>query len=440
MAIYENPAELLSKLIQFDTTNPPGHERACIEYIDGLLRDAGIQTVMVGKHPDRPNLIARIKGRGEAAPLLMYGHVDVVPAGGQAWEVPPFEGRIQEGEVWGRGALDMKSGDVMFLCAMLRAQAEKLDLPGDLILMMLSDEEQGGTYGARYIVEEQAAHLEGVKYALGEFGGFSSYSAGHRFYRIQTAERRVCTVELTVRGPGGHGSLRHTGTAMAKLGRVLTTLDHNRLPVHVLPLVDQMLKITASKLDGDQRDQLLALTDPTRTDAVLDAAGLALRGWESLLHNSVNATIVRGGTATNVIPSEIVLTLDGRVLPAITTETFLAEIQALVGDDVELRAVVDEPVQTFEPDLTHFDLLGSILTDMDPTGTPMPHLTSGATDGRHLARLGIQTYGFIPMKLPADFEFASLIHSANERIPVEGLEFGVEAVYRAVKAIQYSGN
>lgn len=436
--IYQRPAELLQHLIRFDTTNPPGNEIECIAYIDGLLKDAGCETMLVGKAPDRPNLISRLKGRGEAPPLLLYGHVDVVPTAGQDWQHPPFGGDLVEGYIWGRGALDMKGPDAMLISAFLRAKAEGLQLPGDLILAMVSDEEAGSEYGARYLVEHHAELFDGVRYALGEFGGFAMPIAGKRFYPIMVAEKRICTTRATVRGPGGHGALRHTGGTMAKVARLLTALDQHRLPVHHLPVVVQMIEGIVGQLDEPLRSHVARLLDPAQTDATLDEMGEAGRTFDTILHNSVNVTFIRGGVKDNVIPSEVVMTLDGRVLPGLTTAQFYDEIRALVGDFVELEPIHDEPVVTQAPDVTHFETLAGILREADPTGTPIPYLANGATDGRYFAQLGIQTYGFTPMNLPPDFNFAATIHAANERITVEALEFGTRAMYEAVVRLSHA--
>src|ERR671917_1957852 len=190
--LYERPAELLQRLIRFNTTNPPGNERECVEWIDELLREGGFETQILAKDPERPNLLARLKGRDQAPALLLYGHVDVVPVEGQSWRHPPFEGKNVDGLVWGRGALDMKGGVAMMLAAFLRAKAEGLAPPGDVLLLVLSDEESGGDYGAKYLVEEHARLFDGVRYALGEFGGFSLYVGRRRFYPIQVAEKQLC--------------------------------------------------------------------------------------------------------------------------------------------------------------------------------------------------------------------------------------------------------
>jgi acetylornithine deacetylase/succinyl-diaminopimelate desuccinylase-like protein len=189
---YERPVELLQQHIRFNTTNPPGNERECVEWIDELLRGGGYETKILAKDPERPNLLARLEGRGEAPSLLLYGHIDVVTVQGQNWQHPPFEGKNVDGWVWGRGALDMKSGVAMMLAAFLRAKAEGLTPPGDVLFLVLSDEENAGNYGAKYLVEEHAGLFDGVRYALGEFGGFSLYVGRRRFYPIQVAEKQLC--------------------------------------------------------------------------------------------------------------------------------------------------------------------------------------------------------------------------------------------------------
>ncbi len=185
MSVHEHPAEMLRRLIQFDTTNPPGREAACVGYINDLLTAAGFETTLLARDPERPNLVARLAGEGNAPPLLLYGHVDVVTTAGQVWQHPPFEGRLVDGYVWGRGALDMKGGVAMLLSAFLRARAEGLRPSGDVVLAILCDEEADGDHGARFMVERHAGLFDGVRYAIGEFGGFTMPVGGRTFYPIQ---------------------------------------------------------------------------------------------------------------------------------------------------------------------------------------------------------------------------------------------------------------
>ncbi len=424
-------AELLSRLIAFDTTNPPGNERACIAWIDEQLRDLPCETRIVASDPERPNLIARITGRGQAPPLLLQGHVDVVSTAGQQWAVPPFEGRIADGHVWGRGALDMKGGVAMMLAAFIRAADPDAPPPGDVILCVLSDEEAGGDLGARFLVEEHPELFAGVRHAIGEFGGFSLSIAGRSFYPIMVAEKQLCWTRATIRGPGGHGSLPLRGGAMAKLGRFLETIDRRRLPVHVTPVVRQMVDAIAAALPGPAGAPLRLLLQPALTDRLLGVGGDALAMFDPLLHNTVNATIVHGGDKTNVIPAQIELELDCRLLPGFGPEDLLAELRPLAGDDIELEVFRYEQCPQTQ-DLVLFDSLAGVLRELDPGAKPMPLLLAGVTDARFFARLGIQTYGFLPMQLPADLRFIELIHAADERVPAATLEFGAGAISRVI--------
>ena len=422
-----HPVELLQQLIRFDTTNPPGNEAECISYINGLLTEAGIQTTILAQKPDRPNLVARLPGRGQAEPLLLYGHVDVVTAENQVWQHPPFAAEVADGFVWGRGALDMKGGVAMMLSAMLRAKADRLSLPGGVLLAIVADEEMLGSHGARYLVENHADLFETVRYAIGEFGGFTLPVGEQRFYPIMVAEKQVCWMEATLRGPGGHGSLPVRGGAMAKLARFLRQLDSRRLPVHITPAACLMFEAMGSGMGGVAGLMFRLLLNPALTNLVLGLLGERGRMFGPLLHNTVSPTILQGSDKTNVIPSEVSVQLDGRLLPGYRPDDLMRELRAIVDDDVELALVQYDPGPP-EPDMGLFDTLSSILKDADPGGIPVPLLLSGTTDGRLFAQLGIQTYGFLPMKLPADFDFTRTIHGADERIPVEAVEFGTRAM------------
>lgn len=432
MPMYEQPAQLLQRLIRFNTTNPPGNEADCMRFIQSVLEEVGIPSRLVAKDGQRPNLIARLKGRGDAAPLLLQGHVDVVTTEHQEWKYPPFEAIEAEGFIWGRGALDMKGGVAMMLAAFARAKAEGANLAGDVLLTILSDEEVGGEYGARYLVEQHAHLFEGVRYALGEFGGFTMYIGGKRFYPIQVQEKQCSTVQATLRGSGGHGSLPMRGGAMAKLGHMLHTLDTHRLPVHIVPVTEMMIKGIASALEEPLQSLLLQLLNPTRTDEILGALGAVGQTLDALLHNTVNVTMLQGGTQINVIPSQLVVQMDSRLLPGFTPEEALAELHTLLGDEAELDMPYFDPGQS-KADLGLYETLAGILREDDPEGVPIPYMMPAVTDGRFFGRLGIQTYGFLPVRLPEDFSFMQTIHAANERIPVEAMQAGTSAVYRALQ-------
>jgi acetylornithine deacetylase/succinyl-diaminopimelate desuccinylase-like protein len=433
-AVHERPAELLRALVRFDTTNPPGNERECISYIEGLLSSAGIATTIRARDPERPNLVARLPGRGAAPPLLLYGHVDVVTTANQQWEHPPFGAEVVDGYVWGRGTLDMKGGVAMMLSALLRARAEGLEPPGDVVFCALADEEAFGGYGARYLVEEHPELFRGVEYAIGEFGGFTLHVAGRRFYPIQVAEKQICTVRATFEGPGGHGALPVRGGAMAALGRALRELDRRRLPVHLTPVAREMCRSVARGTGFPTSAFMRLMLFPSLTDRLLKLMGERASFLDPLLHNTVSPTGLRASEKVNVIPSAVSLLFDGRLLPGFGPDDMLTELRGVIGDEAELEVLRYEPGPT-EPNMALFDTLGAVLSELDPGSIPMPLLMAGVTDGRFFTRLGIQTYGFLPLKLPPDFNFWQTVHGANERVPGAAIEFGAEAIYRALERV-----
>jgi acetylornithine deacetylase/succinyl-diaminopimelate desuccinylase-like protein len=432
--IHERPAELLRELIRFDTTNPPGNEAACIEYLRRLLQEAGVETETYAADPSRPNLVARLQGEDSSSPLLLQGHVDVVTTAGQRWTHPPFAGHLEDSWVWGRGALDMKGGVAMLVAAFLRAKSEGARLPRDVVLIVLSDEEGGGDAGARFLVEQHAELFTGMRFGLGEFGGFSLALAGRRFYPIQVAEKQICWLRAVVRGPGGHAALVNRGGTMARLARLLADLDRRQLPIHVTPVVRQMLETMAEALPRRESLVMRSLLRPALAHRALRLLGESAGLFEPMLRNTVNATIVRCGEKINVVPSVVELELDGRALPGFGPQDLIGELHAVVGDDVEVELVRHDPGPA-APDMSRFDTLAQILRELDPDGIPVPLLQPGVTDARFFSRVGVQTYGFLPLRLPDDFRFLRLVHAADERVPVAALEFGAEAVYRALQRL-----
>jgi len=429
--------ELLRDLIRFDTTNPPGNEGECVAYVQRLLDDAGVESRIFARDDARPNLIARLPGAGDAPPLLLYGHVDVVQTAGQQWTHPPFDADLLDGVVWGRGALDMKGGVAMLVDAFLRAARGELKPRGDLILAVLSDEENGGDFGAKYLVEEHADLFEGVRHSLGEFGGATVHLGGKRFYPIQVAEKQICWLRGRVRGPAGHGAIGVRGSALSKLGKILHTLDKRGLPVHVTPVTRAWLEGMAAELPRPQALLLRSLLEPRLAEATLRVVHVEqLRLIERALRNTVSVTIVHAGSKINVIPAEVELELDGRTLPGFGPDDLIREVHDLVGPELELELVRHDATPS-EPDLTWLEGLGAILRELDPGAIPVPMLQVGVTDGRFFSRIGIQTYGFLPLELPAGFEFTKLIHAADERVHAAALRFGAEAVGRAIE--RYAG-
>jgi acetylornithine deacetylase/succinyl-diaminopimelate desuccinylase-like protein len=417
-------ATLLQELIRFDTTNPPGNEEACVAHIEALLHGNGIETERYEKARGRANLVARHRGTKDCPPLMLYGHVDVVTTVGQTWTHPAFGGELHDDAIWGRGALDMKGGVAMCVRAFVDAVARNTDTP--LVLLILSDEENGGEYGAAFMADEHADALGGAKHALGEFGGASQTIAGTRFYPIQVAEKQICWLKMTVRGPGGHGAMGVKGSAMRRLGDALRALDEHDLPIHITPVVRTWVETMAEHLPV-----LRGLLDPATADETVAALGPQGRIFGRVIRNTVSPTIVRGGDKINVIPSVVEVELDGRSLPGQTPADLIREVHELVGDEIELELVRHDPGPP-DADLSQFELLADVLRDLDPDGIPVPMLQAGVTDARHLSRAGVQSYGYLPLRLPDDFEITPLIHNADERVPADALQFGVDAIARVI--------
>jgi acetylornithine deacetylase/succinyl-diaminopimelate desuccinylase-like protein len=426
--IRHHPVEILQNLIKFNTTNPPGNEEECIAYVNHLLIEAGIETKILALDPRRPNLLARIPGRGESAPLLMYGHVDVVPTENQVWKYPPFEGRVAEGQVWGRGALDMKGGIAMMLSACLRAKEEGLKPPGDVIFAALSDEETLGEFGAKYLVEKHSYLFQNIRYAIGEFGGSTFYIGNKKFYPIMVSEKQICGIMAYIRGQTGHTTIPLRDGAMAKLGAILQKLNQPCLPVHILPITRLMVQTMANVLPFPSNMVISQLLNPRLADAILRIMGTKGQILEPILRNTVNPMLVSGGEHIGQIPHEVKLHMACIMLPGFTKEDMMAELKPVLGEEVEMEVTHYEPVPA-EPDMGQYPLLTEILKEIDPDGIPLPLILPAPTDGHTLSRLGIQTYGFLPLKLPPELDFWQLLHAPDERVPVEALTFGTEAIY-----------
>ncbi len=432
MEYYQNPALLLQKLIRFNTTNPPGNEGECVLFLKNLLDAAGIDTRLLESMPGRPNLIARIKGEGNSSPLLLYGHVDVVTVENQRWKHPPFEGVIEDGYVWGRGALDMKGAVAMMAASMLNLKQENITPRGDVIFAVLCDEEALGRHGAGFIVENHAGLLQDVQYAIGEFGAFTMHVGEKKFYPIMIAEKQICTLKATFRGAGGHGSMKVDDSAMAKAGRFITAVQNKKLPVHITEPLRQMAGSMARNLPFPQRAVVAGLLNRSLADIAVKILGKSGNTFYPLLRNTVNATMIHGGNKFNVIPSEVEICLDGRLLPGYGPESVLKELKMLAGEDVILEVTEYSPGPQ-KIDMGLFKTLEGILREQEPKGIPIPLLIPGVTDARYFSRLGIQTYGFTPMILPKDIHFNEMLHGANERIPVAAVEMGTRAITSLLK-------
>lgn len=421
-------AELAARLIRYDTTNPPGEESACIGYVAELLGRFGIDCELHAADPNRPNLIARVSGTGAAPPVLVHGHVDVVGTSGQQWQHPPFEARLVDDVLWGRGAMDMKGPVAAMLRAVIDIKLAGGPPKGDVVLAVLSDEEAAAINGSRFLVEDRPELFKDIRYSIGEGGGESVDLLGHRVHPIAVAEKRICWMRATVRGVGGHGSMPVSGSTIGTLARVLHNLDNLRAPFQVSEAARVMFTSLAQLMPGDMGCALQDALDPDQSPEALAALG-ATRLLGPLLRDTVAVTTVHGGDKINVIPAEVTIELDGRTCPDSSPDELMALVRSAAGPEVDLELIQGDSGSN-DVDLRHFGSLTAIIDDISGQAPSVPALMGAFTDGSQFSRLGIQNYGFLPCVL--DFDWLGTIHGADERVPVAALEQMSEGIRRAL--------
>jgi acetylornithine deacetylase/succinyl-diaminopimelate desuccinylase-like protein len=417
-------AALCSDLIRIDTTNPGDHsgpgERTAAEWAAALLADAGLEPAVLESHPGRASVVARISGTDPGRPaLLIHGHLDVVPADAADWRVHPFSGEVQDDCVWGRGAVDMKDMDAMILAVVRQRLREGRRPPRDVVLAFLADEEAGGTYGARWLVDNHPDLFEGVTEAIGEVGGFSATIGGRRIYPIQTAEKGLAWMRLTAHGTAGHGSMLQPDNAVIEIAETVARIGRHEWPVRLTPSVTAFLAEAADALGID--------FTPDAAEEVLAKLGPITRMVGATLTNIANPTVLKAGYKVNVVPQAATADVDGRFLPG-HEEEFLAEVDEMLGTGVK-REFIQHDIAletTFDGDLCAA-MSGALLAE-DPGARIVPYCLSGGTDAKSFSRLGIRCFGFSPLRLPADLDFAGMFHGVDERVPVESLRFGVRVL------------
>ncbi|MER7568225.1 M20/M25/M40 family metallo-hydrolase [Streptomyces sp. NPDC048523] len=423
--------DLCRELIQFDTSNYGDHsgpgERKAAEWVAGKLAEVGLDPQIYESHPGRASTVARIAGEDPSRPaLLIHGHLDVVPANAQDWTHHPFSGEVADGCVWGRGAVDMKDMDAMTLAVVRDRLRSGRRPPRDIVLAFLADEEAGGTFGARHLVDHHPDLFEGVTEAISEVGGFSfTVNEQRRLYLIQTAEKGIHWMKLTVAGTAGHGSMIHRDNAITELSEAVARLGRHRFPVRVT-------KTTRAFLD-ELGDALGTELDPEDMEGTLARLGGIAKLIGATLSNTANPTQLGAGYKVNVIPGEATAHVDGRFLPGFEEE-FLTDLDKILGPKVRREDVhSDKAVETtFDGALV--DAMQSALVAEDPAAKAIPYMLSGGTDAKSFDALGIRGFGFAPLKLPPELDFAGMFHGVDERVPVDGLKFGVRVLDRFIDA------
>ena len=422
---------LASELIRIDSTNTGDPstvvgERAAAEWVAEKLSEVGYETTYVESGAKgRGNVIARLAGADRSrGALLVHGHLDVVPADPSEWSVHPFSGAVQDGYVWGRGAVDMKDMVAMSLAVARRFKRDGIVPPRDIVFAFLADEEAGGFFGAKWLVENRPELFEGVTEAISEVGGFSiTLKDDARAYLVETAEKGIRWLTLRVRGTAGHGSMIHRDNAVAKLAEAVTKLGNHRFPLVVRPSVREFLDGVTEITGWDFPEEDL--------EGAVGKLGALSRMIGATLRDTANPTMLSAGYKANVIPSVAQATVDCRILPG-REEAFDRELAELLGPDVEREWVGLPPVETtFDGALV--DAMAASITAEDPGARVLPYMLSGGTDAKSFQQLGIRNFGFAPLKLPADLDFSALFHGVDERVPVDALKFGVRVLERFLR-------
>ncbi|MBW0115144.1 M20/M25/M40 family metallo-hydrolase [Pseudonocardia abyssalis] len=419
--------DLCSELIRIDTTNTGDPdtvtgEREAAEYVAAKLSEVGYEIEMVESGaPRRDNVFCRLPGADPSrGALLVHGHLDVVPAEPSEWSVHPFSGAVQDGYVWGRGAVDMKDMVAMTIAVARRFQREGVVPPRDIVFAFLADEEAGGAYGAHWLTRNRPDLFEGCTEAVGEVGGFSlTLAEDRRVYLIEAAEKGIAWMRLHARGKPGHGSFLHDDNAVTHVAEAVARLGNHTFPLTITDTVRQFL---------DRMSELTGLEFPEDDlEGSLAKLGPLSRIVGATIRDTANPTMLSAGYKANVIPSTAEAVIDCRVLPG-RQEAFLREVDELIGPHVTRSWVTElPPVETeFGGPLT--DAMAAALRTEDPTAETVPYMLSGGTDAKAFAELGMACFGFAPLRLPPDLDFASLFHGIDERVPVDALQFGTRVL------------
>ncbi|MEN9906092.1 MAG: hypothetical protein RL475_290 [Actinomycetota bacterium] len=424
MTLEEEVVKICQDLIRIPSVNfgdGKGDEKAVAEYVVASLAEVGIPAKIYESAPNRCNVIANIEGSDTSRPgLVVHGHIDVVPANAADWSVDPFAAEIRDGMIWGRGAVDMKNTDAMILAIVRKWARTGYKPPRNIVLAFFADEEAGMTYGSRWMAAKHPEVFAGCSEAISEVGGFSvTVGDGKRLYFVEAAQKGIHWMRLTASGRAGHGSMMNDENALTELSEAVAKIGRFNWPQRYTQTVKILFKkiaqATGKPYNEDDLRPLLTEIGPTA------------RMIGATLQNTANPTMLDAGYKANVIPGSASAVIDGRFLPGYEDE-LNETIRSIIGPDITIETISrDIALEVeFEGDLV--EAMCNAITRHDPEGIPVPYLMSGGTDNKALSELGIVGYGFSPLKLPADLDFMALFHGVDERVPISGLEFGVNVL------------
>ncbi len=432
-------AGLLTRAIAFDTTNPPGDERALAEFLAGVLEREGVEARVIplpGPTSRRAALWARVPGRGERAPLVLLSHLDVVAASAEDWAVEPFAGVEGGGYVVGRGALDAKGVAVTHLLALMELARREQPLARDVILLATPDEETGGALGAGILAREHRELLGGAAYLLTEGAGIlPGESDDDDVWGVAFTEKTPCWVKLTAHGVPGHGSTASDASSVDRLVRALARVQGMPHELHVTPEVAQMFSSMAPLAPREEQGQWRELRGALALNPAFRERFLADPGRRALVQNTTSVTMLHGSDSPNVVPATATASVDARLLPGESCATFVNAMAGAVDDPaVEFAITLDFPSLASPTSTPLMTAIERVAARAKPKGYVVPRVIAGFTDAHYFRALGITAYGFVPRRLRLQDTLG--IHGPNERVSLENLELGVRATVAIAEELE----
>jgi acetylornithine deacetylase/succinyl-diaminopimelate desuccinylase-like protein len=423
----------LQKYLRIDTVNPPGNEMEGARFFKNIFDAESIPCQIFEPSPGRGNLLATLKGNGKKRPILLLNHMDVVPVERERWSFDPFAGIIQDGYLYGRGAIDDKSMGIIEMMALFILKREKVPLEKDILFFAAADEETGGKWGVQWAMENVSS-LRNSEYALNEGGYVILNETGDPDrYEISNGQKVVFQLRLKARGTSGHGSMPHPDNPNVKLIHALEAVTQWETPYNILPMVKEYFLRMAPKQPPDERkffeDIEKGLSDPSFS-ARLTSNPI----YNAMVRDTISLTMLQGGSKANVIPSESNATLDCRLIPGSSKKNFLKEIKRRLGEEIEVEGSMEGnpvPPSPFNTDL--FQAIQKFAKENDPDCPVVPFLLPGATDSRFLRERGMTTYDFCPFRLQEKEIYR--IHGNDERIAIENLRFGMKMLVEIIKEV-----
>ncbi len=427
VSLRDEAAGLLRDLIRLDTVNPPGNETLAAEHLRAYLEANGVACELYARVPERANLVARIPGHGDGPRLLLLSHTDTVLADPGEWQLDPWSGELRDGQVWGRGALDMKGQVAASAVAMASLAREGFEAPGDLIFAACADEEVGAGFGLQWLVEEHPNAVR-AEYCINEGGGDRLVLDGRAFYVCSTAEKMSAPFRIIVHGRSGHASRPGMAdNALVKAAPMVERLGAFRDEPEVGPEVAAFLQAVCGEVPA-------ALEAVSAARAVHPLAGDIV---EPLLGTTLAPTEIEASKKRNVIPNRCEITVDCRILPGHTQEEVEAKVaRVLEGAEYDLEWIEAQGGTRSPVDSPLWDVVESFVAEVEPEAQVVPLLLSGFTDSHWIREaFGTIAYGFFPMRTMEPEVAARLIHSADERIELDDLELGMRFLRHAASAL-----